>query len=76
MKIRRERASAASAQACPPQCSARVDCDSPAVGGQRQRNSQLPGMYGPPPDCKEKFLDEVQSAQMYPASSWRLFSGP
>ena len=43
MKIRRERASAASAQACPPQCSARVDCDSPAVGGQRQRNFQLPG---------------------------------
>ena len=23
-----------------------------------------------------RFLDEVQSAQMYPASSWRLFSGP
>ena len=23
-----------------------------------------------------EILDEVQSAQMYPASSWRLFSGP
>jgi hypothetical protein len=23
-----------------------------------------------------EIVDEVQSAQMYPASSWRLFSGP
>ncbi len=37
---------------------------------------KLPRMYGPPADCKERFVDEVQSAQMYPASSWRLFSGP
>ncbi len=43
MKIRRERVSAAPAQACSPQRSSRVDRDSPAVGAQRQRNFQLPG---------------------------------
>jgi hypothetical protein len=43
MKIRRERVSAALAQACSPQRSSRVDRDSPAVGPQRQRNFQLPG---------------------------------
>ncbi len=40
MKIRRERVSAAPAQACSPQRSSRVDRDSLAVGGQRQRNFQ------------------------------------
>jgi hypothetical protein len=44
MKIRRERVSAAPAQACSPQRSSRVDRDSPAVGAQRQRNFQLPGI--------------------------------
>ena len=43
MKIRRERVSAAPAQACSPQRSSRVDRDSPAVGGQRQHHFQLPG---------------------------------
>jgi hypothetical protein len=43
MKIRRERVSAAPAQACSPQRSSRVDRDSPAVGAQCQRNFQLPG---------------------------------
>jgi hypothetical protein len=38
MKIRRERVSAAPAQACSPQRSSRVDPDSPAFGAQRQRN--------------------------------------
>jgi hypothetical protein len=40
MNIRRERVSAAPAQACSPQRSSRVDRDSLAVGGQRQRNFQ------------------------------------
>jgi hypothetical protein len=43
MKIRRERVSAAPAQACSPQRSSRVDRDSPAFGAQRQRNFRLPG---------------------------------
>jgi len=43
MKVRWERLSAAPAQACSPQRSSRVDRDSPAVGGHRQRNFQLPG---------------------------------